>query len=127
MLYSDAYNNLNYPSVIILGYVIMQLKKVKIPNKKSSKDKYVYVNKDEINLHYSTFKNPPFKMGNQTITRAIDILLSRGFITIKSQGGMHKGHSSVYGYSEKWRNWKEGDPPIEERKPFRKRGFTNKK
>ncbi len=124
MFYSEAYHNLNYPSVLILNYVLFQLKWIDASRRKDKKSNYTCTNKDEINLPYSMLKESPFKLGNSTITRSIDLLLSRGFLSVKEQGGREKGHASVYSYVEKWKDWKKGDADIEKRQPYRTRGFT---
>lgn len=125
MLYSESFNTLNFPSTRILLYVLQQLKWVN-SSRPRDKPNWICENKDEIKLQYSTFKKKPFNMGDKTITRAIDMLLSRGFISVKEQGGMHKGHASTYSYCDKWQDWKDGDPDLEVRIPYRKRGFQNK-
>jgi len=121
MVYSDAFQDLNAPTLKILSYLLLQLRWV---NTARSKDKpnYVCENKDNIELLYSTFKNPPFKMNKPTIVRGIDSLLSHGFIKVKIQGGMCRGHKTIYEYSEKWSDWKPGQE-ISKRKPFFARGF----
>ena len=123
MFYSEAYHNLNYPSVLILNYVLFQLKWVDASRPKDKKSNYISTNQDEIKLPYSTFKKSPFNFSNSTVTRSIDLLLSRGFISVKEQGGREKGHVSIYSYVEKWKGWKNGDSDIEKRRPYRARGF----
>ncbi len=121
MVYSRAYQSLNAPSLKMLSYLLLQLRWVKVTQRKT-KDEYVVENKNEIKLPYSIFRNKPFKMGNQTITNSIDSLLARGFIKIISQGGMAKHHVTIYGYSHRWSKWEEGEA-IFKRKPFYRRGF----
>ena len=124
MVYSPAFQDLNAPTLKILSYLLLQLKWVNIAKPKN-KPRYIVDNKDEIELLYSTFIKSPFKMCRQTITRAIDSLLAHGFLKIIEQGGMCKGHKTVYGYSEEWVKWTPGQI-IETRKPFFARGFTKR-
>ena len=121
MVYSAAYQDLNAPSLKILSYLLLQLQWV---NTARSKDKpnYVVSNKDQIELLYSTFTKPPFKMSKPTIVRSIDSLLQHGFMKIKDQGGRCRGHKTIYEYTEQWENWSAGQE-IFSRKPFFKRGF----
>lgn len=125
MLQSEAFQALNKPSSTILLHALMQLK-WEDSSRKSKKPNWVCSNAKELVLPYASFKKPPYNMGDKTITRAFDSLLANGFITVIEQGGMCKGHNTVYGYSEKWLTWKAGDEPCEVRKPFRSRGFQNK-
>lgn len=121
MVYSKAYQDLNAPTLKMLSYLLLQLRWV---NAAKGKDKpnYILENKDSIEMLYSTFTKPPFNMKKPTIVRSIDSLLSHGFMVVKNQGGMCKGHKTVYGYSEKWQEWTEG-MEISKRKPFFARGF----
>ena len=123
MVYSDAYQNLNAPTLKILFYLLLQLRWV---NTARSKDKpnYVCENKDNIELVYSTFKKPPFKMSQPTIVRGIDSLLAHGFLKVKDQGGRCRGHKTIYKYSEEWIKWKAGQI-ISIRQPFFARGFCD--
>jgi len=99
-------------------------KQLRWVNTARSKDKpnYVCENKDNIELVYSTFKKPPFKMSQPTIVRGIDSLLAHGFLKVKDQGGRCRGHKTIYKYSEEWIKWKAGQI-ISIRQPFFARGF----
>lgn len=123
MFYSEAYHKLNKNAILLLQYVQFQFRIVK---DKSNKKNYIITNQDNITLPYSLFKKSPFNFANSSMTKAIDLLLWYGFLTIKEQGGREKGHATIYGYVEKWKTWKNGDGKCEERKPYRKTGFTKK-
>lgn len=125
MLQSEAFQDLNKPTSTIILHVLMQLK-WEDTSRKSQKSNWVCSNVRDLILPYATFKKPPYNMGDKTITRAFDSLLAHGFITVREQGGMCKGHFTTYGYSEKWFDWKKGDDPVETRAPFRGRGYTGK-
>ena len=122
MIYSQAYQDLNAPTLKLLSYLLLQLRWVKLGRKTK---RYDVSNKDEIKMLYSTFKNKPFNMNPNTIRRSIDSLLAHGFMKVIKQGGKVKGHESIYGYSESWETWTEGDV-IFTRRPFHTRGFTVK-
>ena len=120
MVYSKAYQNLNAPELKILSYTMLQQKWVKI-----GKGKYVLENQDDFQLLYTTFKNPPFNMNPNTISKSISSLLSHGFIKVFKQGGKIKGDNSVYGFSDSWMKWQPGEV-IFKRKPCFPRGFTKR-
>jgi len=124
MVYSKAFQNINAPTLKILSYLLLQLRWVNTARIKN-KPKYIAVNKDKIEMLYSTFKKPPFNMGEHTIARSITSLLSHGFIEVKKQGGRCKGHKTIYGYSERWHEWEPGQV-IFTRKPFFARGFVSR-
>ncbi len=122
MVYSEAYQDLNAPTLKMLSYLLLQLRWVRCGRKKSDK-KYILSNKDNIKMLYATFEATPFNMTSKTITRGIDSLLAHGFLKVKTQGGKVKGHQSVYEYSEKWAGWKPGKV-FSKRRPYAKRGYT---
>ena len=124
MEHSEALQDLNAPTLKILLYTLMQLR-WEDTSRQSKKANWICSNKDEIKLQYTTFKKPPYRMGDKTITRAIDSLLAHGFISVKEQGGSCKGHSTTFSYCESWFTWKPGDDPVEIRTPYAKRGFQN--
>jgi hypothetical protein len=119
MVYSKAYQDLNAPTLKILSYVLLQLRWVK-----TAKSRYELSNQDKIELLYASFKRSPFSMHYGTITRSIDSLLAHGFIKVNLQGGLCQGNKSIYGYSERWVDWVEGEI-IFTRQPFTRRGFLN--
>jgi len=124
MVYSKAYQDLNAPTLKILSYALLQLKWVNVSRQKE-KPKFIVENKDKIELLYTTFTKPPFCMCRQTITRAIDSLLAHGFVKVVEQGGMCKGHKTIFGYADEWVEWKAGEV-LFIRMPFFARGFANK-
>lgn len=123
MLYSNALQDLNAPTIKILWYALFQFDWVNLA-KHGEKARYVPTYATPFQLLYSTFKNSPFNMKPGTITRSIDSLLAHGFIKVTEQGGRCYGHQSKYRYIESWKNWKEGDV-LNKRQPFFARGFTN--
>ena len=48
-------------------------------------------------------------------TRAIDLLLAKGFLTLNHHGGGYQGDATVYALSDKWRGWARG--MVLERRP----------
>jgi hypothetical protein len=122
MVYSDAYQDLNLSARKILDYFLLQQRWVNIAPA-SRNPKWELEQKDNIQLKYSTFKKPPFRMQNQSVTRGIDSLLSHGFIEVSKQGGRCRGSVSEFKKSEKWRTWRDGEI-LSKRQPLFSRGFT---
>ncbi|HUS58882.1 MAG TPA: hypothetical protein VM141_09540 [Planctomycetota bacterium] len=65
---------------------------------------WVIVNDGEIRFTYR--EAITFGITNGQFTHAIDQLLDRGFMEVAQAGGQHR--PTLYGTSEKWREWKPG-------------------
>lgn len=126
MVYSPAYQNLKLNGRRILDHVLFQLRWENTAGHKSKKPNFTCSNKKEILIPYSVLSKSPFNMVTSSITRGIDDLLYHGFISVLSQGGSQKEHTSIYAFIDKWKSWKKGAPSCEERKPYRARGYTDK-
>jgi len=61
------------------------------------------------------------------VTRAIDELLAKGFISIVDPGGLYEKHKAVYALEEDYRSWRPGDDPIRARASDVSRGYRGKK
>lgn len=127
MVETAAYQSLTATGFRLLSYVLLQLRMEKIKGRSKSQHRWICVNRNEIKLLYPTLSKEPYLIPERSITRGIDELLSKGFITVVEQGGSKKGHASIYGLSEKYLDWKPGDEPVETRRPFSARGFCSKK
>ncbi len=122
MIYSPAYQDLNLSAKRVLEYFLLQQYWVNV-NPSNRKPKWELEFRADIQLKYSTFNKPPFKMHNQSITRGIDSLLEHGFIEVSKQGGICRGSVSEFKNSEEWKKWKTGQE-LFKRQPFFSRGFT---
>lgn len=124
MVYSTALQSLTLSERKVLDFATLERRMEKVSQKKTKKKRYTASN--EILIPYRQLNTEPFNMNNSTITRAIDKLLAIGFLSIAEQGGSKQGHATKYRFIEKWKTWKVGDKPIETRKAYPNRGFTNK-
>ena len=122
MIYSLAYQDLKLSAKRILEYFLLQQYWVNT-NPSNRSPKWTLEFRDDIQLKYSTFNKPPFKMHNQSITRGIDSLLEHGFIEVSSQGGLCRGSVSEFKNTTAWKDWEPGEK-IFNRQPFFSRGFT---
>jgi len=61
------------------------------------------------------------------LTRAIDELLAKGFITVKHLGGAYQQDKTIYALSDQWKIWKPGKVVEERTKDTRQRGFIKAK
>jgi hypothetical protein len=61
------------------------------------------------------------------LTRAIDELLAKGFITVKHPGGAYQQDKTIYALSDQWKIWKPGKVVEERTKDTRQRGFIKAK
>lgn len=127
MLQSEAFNALSASAIKILLHTLTQ-QYWENTAKAREKPRWVCSNKDSIKIPYIKFRNVPYNMSNMTITRAIDSLLARGFITIVAKGGViGEGHMTKYGAVTHWERWAEGAPPIELREKSKRAGFQMKR
>ena len=95
-------------------------------NKPGKRMEPVVKNHDSITFTYAEALEK-HGIGKSQFTRAIDELLAKGFITVIRQGGAYDHDKTVYGLSEKWRDWKPGIV-FEVRKPDKiQRGFRKPK
>lgn len=108
----------------MITYVLFKLKYENVGSRVNPR--YVCTNKNELQILYSDLTESPYNMQRKSITRGIDELLHKGFITIIEQGGSAKGHASIYGLSEKYLEWQPGDDPVSVRRPYAKRGFCSR-
>ncbi|MCP5006905.1 MAG: GIY-YIG nuclease family protein [Planctomycetes bacterium] len=86
---SDAFNDLNSPSIKMLSYLLL------------SEDRY------RISIFYPTFKAEPFNMANTTISRSITSLMHHGFVEMLRYSS--RSGKTEYQLSTMFINWKFGD------------------
>jgi hypothetical protein len=71
------------------------------------RQKRTCINCDSLNLTYVEFKKK-HGITQPRMTRAIDQLLEKGFLTIVYRGGTCQKDKAVYALSENWQFWKPG-------------------
>lgn len=84
-------------------------------------------NPNDLTMTYKELENGPFNFTKPRITRAIDELLAKGFITIVDPGGAYRKHKAVYALSDLWQQWKPGIKPFNKRIRDVKRGFQGQR
>jgi hypothetical protein len=62
---------------------------------------------DRINITYTEFKNK-YGITQPRLTRGIDQLLEKGFLSIVHPGGMYRKDKAVYSLSNNWMIWQPG-------------------
>lgn len=112
-----------YRSKFSVKLLILFLDKRRFEYRKNrkGKKKYVCTNADNITLTYNELKKE-YGWIHQTIARAIDELLEKGFIEIVERGGAYQRHKTVYKLSDNWCIWQEGTVFATREKDV-KRGF----
>ena len=106
LLSSKAYLSLKgfAPQLLFLFYCRRRLEK----KGRKGKEKWVCVNASEIEFTYSEAKKK-FGIGSQRFTRAVDELISKGFINIVHQGGCYRRDRTIYELSQRWRQFGKAD------------------
>jgi len=93
---------------------------------RKGKEKRICINCDKIYFTYIEAKEK-YGITKSRFNRAIDDLLSKGFITIKYRGGKFRKDKNIYALSDRWCLWVPGSV-IEKRKKYTvPRGFCKPK
>jgi hypothetical protein len=98
----------------------------KVGRGKNGKQKKVCVNANSLSLTYIEAKEK-YGITQPRLTRAIDELLAKGFLTCIRQGGAYQQDKSIYGLSDNWRLWRPGTVFETRGKEPVKRGFRKPK
>ena len=101
--------------------ILFLAKRKFIKHGRKGKEKHTCTNCDALNFTYLEAKET-YGITQPRLTRAIDDLLSKGFIKIKHQGGCYKQDKTIYALSDSWRHWQPGTV-INKRKMDVQRGF----
>jgi len=105
MVESTAYLSLTgfAPQLLILIFLKRQFQN----HGRKGKQKRICTNCDKLNITYTEFKNR-YGVTQPKMTRAIDQLLAKGFLTIVYPGGTFRQDKAVYSLSDKWCLWQPG-------------------
>ena len=93
---------------------------------RKGKEKWVLINSDNINITYTEFKRK-YGVTQPKLTRAIDQLLEKGFLSVVRPGGAYRHDKSVYALSDSWIIWKPGMMLSKRQREVVKRGFCRAK
>ena len=74
---------------------------------RKGKEKRICKNCNKLNVTYAEFKNK-FGITQPRMTRAINQLLEKGFLSIVHPGGMYRKDKAIYSLSTNWVIWQPG-------------------
>jgi hypothetical protein len=107
ILQSEAYLALKGIATQVLGLFMLKRQFERIPVPKRGKEKKKCVNDQSLSLTYiEAIKE--YGITQPRLTRAIDELLAKGFLTCTYQGGTWKQDKSTYGLIDKYLLWRPG-------------------
>ena len=113
---SDAFRTLTSTEKDICLFVFTRRKYLK-HTKKTPRNTWEPVNGNKITIPHAAIREffsqgiEPPPVGS-TITRAINALMTRGFLEAIRIGGNGKGDMTVYRLAHEWRLWRKGDPAV---------------
>ena len=93
---------------------------------RKGKEKWVLVNGDSINITYTEF-NRKYGTTQPKLTRAIDHLLEKGFLSRVYPGGMCRHDKASFALIDKWMLWRPGIVFEVREKESVQRGFCKPK
>jgi hypothetical protein len=126
LLESQAYLSLSGISPQILSLFLLKRQFEKVGERKNGRQNKVCVNRNSLSLTYIEAKEK-YGITQPRLTRAIDDLLAKGFLTCTHQGGTYQQDKSSYGLSDNWRLWRPGMVFETRKKEPVKRGFRKPK
>ena len=105
MIESKAFLSLKgvAPQLLIIFLAKRQFEK----QGRKGKEKRVCTNRDTIRFTYVEAEKK-YEITNPRFNRAIDDLLTKGFIKVAHQGGARKQDQNIYALSDDWRFWRQG-------------------
>jgi hypothetical protein len=106
--------------ILILG------KRQFVTHGNKGKQKRICTNCDKINITYTEFKNE-YGITQPRMTRSIDQLLAKGFLSIVNPGGTYKQDKAIYALSTNWVIWHPGMVFESREREGVERGFCNPK
>lgn len=107
ILESKAYLSLKGIAPQVLGLFMLKRQFEKVPGSKRHKPKKAWVNRDRLSLTYIEAEKE-YGITQPRLTRAIDELLAKGFLTCTYQGGGYKQDKSAYSLIDKYLLWSPG-------------------
>ena len=121
---SKAYLNLGGIAPQLLTMVLYKRRMSEIKVGKGRKKQWICTNGDSLNITYPEMRR--YGITQPRLTRAIDQLLEKGFISLIHQGGGIKGDKSTYALSDKYRLWQPGICFETRPREYVQRGFRGK-
>ncbi len=105
MLESKAYLALTGFAPQLLSLIL--LKRQFQNHGRKGKQKRVCINCDKLNITYTEFKSK-YGVSQPRMTRGIDQLLEKGFLSIVHPGGMYRQDKAIFSLSNNWLIWQPG-------------------
>ena len=93
---------------------------------KKGKQKRICRNCDKLNVTYAEFKSK-YRITQPRMTRALNQLLEKGFLSIVHPGGMYRQDKAIYSLSTNWVIWQPGMTFESRKKESVNRGFCKPK
>ena len=106
--------------ILILG------KRQFVTHGRRGRQKRICTNCDKLNITYTEFKNK-YGITQPRMTRAIDQLLEKGFLSIVYPGGTYRQDKAIYSLSTNWVIWQPGIMFESRERESAARGFCNPK
>ncbi|WP_300462729.1 hypothetical protein [Desulfobacula sp.] len=105
LILSDAFLDLKPASVKLLLLLFLEIKIVS--KRKAGKYVPVITNRHDIKLPYAQIRE---QLGytDKTVWTAFKDIFAHGFLEVVTHGGGAKGDINIYGISEDWRKWEQG-------------------
>ena len=95
-------------------------------DKKGNRRMPKFINLGNIAMPYAEIEKK-YGIKRQTITRAIDDLLAKGFIEIRHHGGCCQHDKTIYALVDSWMLWTPSTAPFSVRQRDVRRGYQGKK
>ena len=107
LIKSKAFRGLTATAIIVLMDFMARRQFARARNK-NKKNAYTMINNGEITYSYAEAESKGIT--RPAFQRAIDLLMSRGFISIAHRGsGGKKGDMNLFNICNDWRSWEEGE------------------
>ena len=108
-------------------FLILILAKRQFENHgRKGRQKRICINCDKLNITYTEFKNK-YGITQPRMTRAINQLLAKGFLSIIYPGGTYRQDKAIYALSTNWVIWQPGMMFESRERESVARGFCNPK
>ena len=126
---SDAFLSLGKNSIKVLIALLNNRQREnsnKARTRKGNTRKPNFINLDRLEIPYGMLVKV-YHINRSSIPRAIDGLLTKGFVKISHHGGCYKHDKNKYVWSDNFLLWKPGVEPFETRPKRERRGYQGRR
>ena len=106
--------------------ILILAKRQFVTHGRSGRQKRVCTNCDKLNITYTEFNNR-YGITQPRMTRSIDQLLEKGFLSVVYPGGTYRQDKAIYSLSTNWMIWQSGMMFESRERESVARGFCNPK